>query len=76
MLITEIIQFIDLLTNQKGKRANNRLKPSMTEVKSTCVVGYTKYPGRRIILVDTPGFDASMSDMEVLEIISKWLNSR
>lgn len=38
-------------------------------------IKHPKY-GDRIVLVDTPGFDdTTRSDMEILEIIGKWLTN-
>ncbi|KXN82480.1 hypothetical protein AN958_02490 [Leucoagaricus sp. SymC.cos] len=65
--------FIDLLTDQKGKRENQKLKSSMAKVQVTCLK-HKKYPARRVVLVDTPGFDdTTKTDLEVLDIINKWL---
>ncbi|XP_006459410.1 hypothetical protein AGABI2DRAFT_191396 [Agaricus bisporus var. bisporus H97] len=64
--------FIDLLTDQKGKRAGNSLKTVTNHIQATRVrqQGYDD----RIVLVDTPGLDdTNRSDMEVLHIISAWL---
>ncbi|KAF9441303.1 hypothetical protein P691DRAFT_813197 [Macrolepiota fuliginosa MF-IS2] len=64
--------FIDLLTNQKGRRARDELRSSMDSVQATRI-NHPKY-GDRIILVDTPGFDdTSRSDMQILEVIGKWM---
>ncbi|EKM78780.1 hypothetical protein AGABI1DRAFT_114372 [Agaricus bisporus var. burnettii JB137-S8] len=64
--------FIDLLTGQKGRRAGSSLKSVTSQIQATRV----KHPGYddRIVLVDTPGFDdTTRSDMEILQIISEWL---
>jgi predicted GTPase len=48
----------------------------MNGIEVTCVEYRKKYPGRRILFVDTPGFDdTERSDMEVLEIIGDWLKN-
>ncbi|KAF7771738.1 hypothetical protein Agabi119p4_6049 [Agaricus bisporus var. burnettii] len=64
--------FIDLLTGQKGKRAGSSLKSVTSQIQATRVrhQGYDD----RIVLVDTPGFDdTTRSDMEILQIISEWM---
>ncbi|KAF9449507.1 hypothetical protein P691DRAFT_852465 [Macrolepiota fuliginosa MF-IS2] len=65
--------FIDVLTRQKpGTRSGNELKSHTSEVQSTIL---EKYEGNQnLVLVDTPGFDdTERSDMEILDMISKWL---
>jgi len=64
---------IDTLTNQPGRRAGSRLESCTSEV---CAVRLINHPvhGDRLVLVDTPGFDdTNKSDMQILEMISKWL---
>lgn len=64
--------FIDLLTGQIGRRAGSTLK-SVTEKIQATRVHHRKY-GKRIVLVDTPGFDdTTRTDMEILAMISEWL---
>ena len=67
------VKVIDLLTGQPGKRAGDALQSCTRNVTAFRVLNHEKY-GRRIVLVDTPGFDdVERSDMEVLEMISTWL---
>ncbi|KAF9450923.1 hypothetical protein P691DRAFT_773577 [Macrolepiota fuliginosa MF-IS2] len=67
--------FIDLLTGQLGRssqRSGSALKSVTNHVQATRVK-HSKY-GDRLVLVDTPGFDdTSRSDMEILMMISEWL---
>ncbi|KAF9449500.1 hypothetical protein P691DRAFT_667336 [Macrolepiota fuliginosa MF-IS2] len=65
--------FIDVLTRQKpGTRSGNELKTHTSEVQCTIL---EKYEGNRnLVVVDTPGFDDTEgSDMEILDMISTWL---
>jgi len=63
---------IDALTNQPGRRAGSSLESRTTKV---CAVRLINHPvhGDRLVLVDTPGFGDEKSDMQILEMISKWL---
>lgn len=64
--------FIDLLTGQAGRRAGDSLASVTADIQATRVKHH-KY-GDRIVLVDTPGFDdTTRTDMEILSMISKWL---
>ncbi|KDR78020.1 hypothetical protein GALMADRAFT_244991 [Galerina marginata CBS 339.88] len=64
---------IDTLTGQSGKRVGHGLRSCTTEVSAVRIKGHPQH-GSRIVLVDTPGFnDTNKTDLEVLEIISKWL---
>jgi hypothetical protein len=69
-------QFIDLLAGElQGRRAGNGLA-SVTQGIQATRVSSSAYPGRDIVLVDTPGFDDTMrSDMEILHMISEWLKA-
>ncbi|KAF5356828.1 hypothetical protein D9756_006605 [Leucocoprinus leucothites] len=66
--------FIDLLTDQKDKRANNTLSSVTQDIGATRV----PFPGdtqrRSVVFVDTPGFDDSgKTDFEILKLINDWL---
>ncbi|KXN84719.1 hypothetical protein AN958_12146 [Leucoagaricus sp. SymC.cos] len=64
--------FIDLLTGNPGQRAGHSLKSVTADIQATRV-RHEKY-GDNIVLVDTPGFDDTLrSDMEILTMISDWL---
>jgi hypothetical protein len=68
-----ILQFIDLLTGQKGKRAGNSLKSVTADIQATRV-RHPRTGASNIVLVDTPGFDdTNRTDMEILAMISDWL---
>ncbi|KAF9449509.1 kinase-like protein, partial [Macrolepiota fuliginosa MF-IS2] len=65
--------FIDVLTrSQPGTRSGHKLGSHTGEVQCTILKGYEG--NRSLVLVDTPGFDdTEKSDMEILDMISKWL---
>ena len=67
------LKIIDTLTGQPGKRAGSRLESCTTEVRAVRLFGHPVH-GDHIVLVDTPGFDDThKSDMEILEMVSNWL---
>ena len=67
------LKIIDILTNQPGRRAGSRLGSCTTEIRAVRVFNHPVY-GNRLVLVDTPGFDnTTKSDMEILQMISNWL---
>ncbi|KDR78065.1 hypothetical protein GALMADRAFT_1366623 [Galerina marginata CBS 339.88] len=64
---------IDTLTGQFGKRVGHKLQACTSEVSAVRIKSHPQY-GSRLVLVDTPGFnDTNKTDLEILEIISKWL---
>lgn len=66
------IQYIDLLAGQSGRRTGHSLSATTTRIEAIRV----KHPtyGDRIVLVDTPGFnDTARTSMQVLQMISTWL---
>lgn len=64
-------KFIEILTGQCG-RSSDRLESYTNQVQSTLLKNYED--GRNLVLVDTPGFDDTYkSDMDILGMISKWL---
>lgn len=66
--------FIDLLTGQTGRRAGNSLASVTKEIEATRMQLPGDPKGRDIVLVDTPGFDGTeTSDMDILQVINKWL---
>jgi predicted GTPase len=67
------LKIIDTVTNQLGKRAGSRLESCTTEVRAIRLFNHPVY-GDRLVLVDTPGFDdTDKSDLEILQMISNWL---
>ena len=67
------LKFIDILTNQPGRRASPLLDSCTTEI---CAVRVLNHPvhGERLVFVDTPGFDdANKSDLGILQMASNWL---
>ena len=67
------LQIIDTVTNQRGKRAGSRLESCTTEVRAVRLFNHPVY-GDRLVLVDTPGFDdTNKSDLEILQMVSDWL---
>ena len=67
------LKIIDTLTNQPGKRAGSRLASCTTEVRAVRLYNHPVH-GDRLVLVDTPGFDdTNKSDLEILQMISIWL---
>ena len=68
-------QFIDLLTGQLGQRAGNSLASVTSNIEATRL-SFPSDPKKKIVLVDTPGFDdTTRSDMEILSMISHWLKT-
>lgn len=64
--------FIDLLTRWQGHHAWHSLTPADTSVRATRTI-HPEYD-KRIVLVDTPGFDCSTrSDIETLNLINNQL---
>jgi len=60
-------------TGQPGQRAGSKLESCTTEVRAVRLRNHKIY-GDRLVLVDTPGFDdTNKSDMEILELVSQWL---
>ena len=67
------LKFIDTLTGQSGKRSGTGLESCTTEVHAVRLSNYREY-GNRLVLVDTPSFDDThKSDLEILQLISDWL---
>ena len=67
------LKMIDTLTGQPGRRSGSRLESCTTKVHA---VRLYKHPvhGDRLVFVDTPGFDDThKSDLEILKIVSSWL---
>ncbi|KAF5359523.1 hypothetical protein D9756_003493 [Leucocoprinus leucothites] len=65
--------FVDLLANQRGRRAGHTLASVTSDIEAVRVP-FPANPNRDIVLVDTPGFDdTTRSDMEILNMISEWL---
>ncbi|KAF9035642.1 P-loop containing nucleoside triphosphate hydrolase protein [Panaeolus papilionaceus] len=68
-------------TNQPQQRSGSQLESKTQQVQATRLVrrSTSSVPGsvpseRRIVLVDTPGFDDThRSDMEILQLIAAWL---
>ncbi|XP_006459451.1 hypothetical protein AGABI2DRAFT_191422 [Agaricus bisporus var. bisporus H97] len=69
--------FIDLLTgaSDQDRRAGSTLRSVTSQIEATTVV-HPSDKDRRVVLVDTPGFDdTTRSDMQILQMISEWLQS-
>jgi predicted GTPase len=67
------LKVIDTLAGQPGKRAGSRLESCTTEVRAVRLYNHAVY-GDRLVLVDTPGFDdTNKSDLEILQMVSDWL---
>jgi hypothetical protein len=67
------LQFIDLLTNQMGRRVGNSLKSGTTEIQATRV-RHPRSGDDNIVLVDTPPFDDNArTDIETLTMFGDWL---
>ena len=66
-------KIIDTLTNQPGRRAGSHLESCTTEIRAVRLFNHPVH-GDRIVLVDTPGFDdTNKSDLEILQMVSNWL---
>lgn len=71
------LKFIDLLTgaSDQDRRAGSTLRSVTSQIEATTVV-YPFDEDKRVVLVDTPGFDdTTRSDMQILQMISEWLQS-
>jgi hypothetical protein len=68
-----VLKIIDVLTNQPGRRSGSHLESCTTEVRAVRLYNHPVH-GDRLVFVDTPGFDnIDKSDLEILQIISNWL---
>jgi predicted GTPase len=71
-IFQRVRQIIDTLTGQKTRAAKS-LKSCADGVSAHRVLDHEKY-GNKLVLVDTPGFDAThKTDKQILEMISKWM---
>ncbi|KAF8811552.1 hypothetical protein BYT27DRAFT_7183813 [Phlegmacium glaucopus] len=69
--------FVDILTDQPGRRAGVGLQSCTAEVRAVKVSNHPTY-GDRLVLVDTPGFvttGSDKSDVEILEMVTNWLRT-
>jgi predicted GTPase len=67
------LKIIDTLTNQPGRRAGSRLESCTTEVRAVRLFNHPVHDNH-LVFVDTPGFDdTNKSDLEILQMISNWL---
>ncbi|KAF8811557.1 hypothetical protein BYT27DRAFT_7183821 [Phlegmacium glaucopus] len=69
--------FVDILTDQPGRRAGVGLQSCTAEVRAVKVSNHPTY-GDRLVLVDTPGFVTTGSDkfdLEILEMVTNWLRA-
>jgi hypothetical protein len=58
---------------EEGRDAANSLKSCADGVSAHRVLNHEKY-GNKLVLVDTPGFDAThKTDRQILDMISKWM---
>jgi predicted GTPase len=71
--ISPVLKIIDTLTNQPGRRSGSRLESCTTEVRAVRLFNHPVYDDR-LVFVDTPGFDdTNKSDLEILQMVSNWL---
>ena len=67
------LKIIDILTNQPGRRSGSRLESCTTEVRAVRLYNHPVH-GNHLVFVDTPGFDdTNKSDLEILQMVSNWL---
>ena len=67
------LKIIDTLTNEPGRRAGSRLESCTTEIRAVRLYNHPVH-GDRLVFVDTPGFDdTNKSDLEILQMVSSWL---
>ena len=67
------LKIIDTLAGQPGRRSGSRLESCTTEVRAVRLYNHRVH-GDRLVLVDTPGFDdTNKSDLEILQMVSNWL---
>ena len=72
-VFSPVLQIIDTLAGQPGRRSGKQLASCTTEVRAVRLHNHPSH-GDRLVLVDTPGFDdANKSDFEILDMVSKWL---
>ena len=70
-LFLHALKIIDTLAGQPDRRSGSHLE-SCT-VRAVRLYNHPVH-GDRLVLVDTPGFaDCSKSDLEILQMVSNWL---
>ena len=77
LCISPGLKIIDTLTNQPGRRsaADSSLEPCTTEIHFVRLYNHPVH-GNDLVFVDTPGFyDTNKSDLEMLEMVSNWLQN-
>ena len=68
-------QFIRCASGHETQGVGHTLKSFTSEVHAFRF--WDEESGRHVVLVDTPGFDDTYkSDLDILNMISDWLNSR
>jgi len=79
-LIGPSLQYINYVLNKDGLQVGHRVNSSTTNICPVvidpipAIPGFPQLAGRRLILVDIPGFDDTFVDeVEILKRIAKWL---
>ena len=68
-------QFVSAASGYDSRVVGHGLRSKTDQVSA--VKFRDQESGQRVVLVDTPGFDdTSKSDLDILNMISKWLVSR
>jgi len=65
-------KIIDTLTGEPGRRAADSFASVTQDLTAFRILDHEEYASR-IVLIDTPGFDSSRTDAEILELIGAWL---
>ncbi|KDR74819.1 hypothetical protein GALMADRAFT_249714 [Galerina marginata CBS 339.88] len=71
--------FINNLLNEHRMPVGHGVDPCTKELREVEVhgVGFGKYEGRRVYIVDTPGFNSpDATDLEILKRMAAWLKKR
>jgi predicted GTPase len=68
-----MMKFINLLAGKEEVTVGHELLPCTTKI-TTVVLPYPLDGSRRVVMLDTPGFDDTLeADIEILVQISNWL---
>ena len=70
------IKFIELLGSKDELQISSDQLDGFTQTVSTYEVKNARYKGRKIFLVDSPGFaDRKISEMEIVSMLQNWIKT-
>lgn len=68
------LQFINTFTGRNAVVVSHKLRSCTAKIQPVIMDPHPTDPSRRLILVDTPGFDDTfVDDAEILRLIAAWL---